>query len=253
MAKKITPDGRPIDLPLDNTKDTERQVDASAYALAAVFGSVALPLGMPDYRKAAILDRAEQDRDAAGDMVIDNRMHAGPEQLRRKQEEVESDDTISQYVQFGEQRQREQRERAEWSQKRSTVGSVTMNGAEWAQLADRLRENGDLRQKLIETFERRGATHEEAVTRVDLVAEAAHVASIPPNQRTEEQRALMDDPRIASDLETADSLNQEFAPGHAAGSLSERFEAASAQVADEPRTATVPVRPTVTPGPTMGF
>jgi hypothetical protein len=198
----------PIDLRRDNIEDAEAQVDASALALAKVFGTAAFPSNMPDFLKEAILARADQARNAAGDLVIDNRMDASDPKSRREREE-DTADFVSQWVQNQQQMQAD-REREEWAHAKSTVGGVTMTGAEWAAMAKRLREDDKLREEILGLFRRRGMTDEEAERRYQRVINVAEIAAIPSSQRTEEQQHEFEkakaDPSFARDMHEAESL-----------------------------------------------
>lgn len=149
MAESGTPNDPSIDLQRDSNIDAEVQVDASLYKLAAVFGVVAFPPGMPDYQKIAILEAAEQARKAEGSFAADNTTN--PADRRRKAERDADDDNLSQLANIVQQ-QREEREREEWAKTKSTVAGITMTGAEWAQLAERLRNDRELKDGLISKF-----------------------------------------------------------------------------------------------------
>lgn len=252
MGMVLGPTESSIDLARDDTKDSERQVDASAYALAGVFGSVALPAGMPDYVRNAILDRAEQARDAAGDLIIDNRLNPNDAKTRQAKADSEDDDNLSQMAQIVRQEMQE-REREEWSRTRSTVAGVTMTGAEWRQFAERLRTDEDLRRRLTERFEKEGATPDEAQRRIDRAAQSAEAASIPQSQRTPEQTKVLADPQAKADLRAADELKAS-SPYVSRNGLSGQFDGATRITSDVPQQSTSNeiVRPVVS-APGMGF
>lgn len=237
-----------IDLRLDHTNNSEAQVDASGLTLAAVFGPVAFPASMPDYQKQAIMDHAERERDAAGDLVIDNRLNPNDPRQHQARADADEDDNLAQYAQLVRQ-EHEEREREEWARTKSTVGGVTMTGAEWERFAARLRNDEDLRRRLIEAFEKDGATREEAELRVDRAAKAAKAASKPPGQRDEDERKLLADRQVGEDLQMANSFREKGpVSDHSASSLSGRFEtAANGPVSPEPpSSAAAASRPTVT-------
>jgi hypothetical protein len=167
-----------INLRRDDIINSEAQVDASALALAAVFNSVAFPPNLPEYLKEIILDRAEQARDAEGSFAADNTMN--PEDRRRKAERDADDDNLSQLANIVQQ-QRDEREREEWSRTKSTVAGVSMTGAEWAQLAERLRNDSELKEALISKFQKRGMSAVDAEHLYERVADTTTIAAKPPS------------------------------------------------------------------------
>jgi len=206
MADSNEPSDNLIDARHDNENNAVPSVDASALALAAVFGTISFPPGTPDNLKNLVADRAAPMRDNAGDLVIDNRMDANSPEARQKKADADNNDNLSQFAQIAQQIEAE-REREEWMRTKSTVAGVTMTGEEWADLAKRLREDRSLHDKLVETFIKRGMSREEAEARYDRVAELAEAAVVPPSQRTDEQKHVMAegdaDPWMKKDIEAA--------------------------------------------------
>ena len=201
-----------IDLPSDNSRNSGRQVNASVYTLAAVFGAVTLPDGMPDYLKEHIEREANfaQMLDTAG-LTIGG-FGGGPlDQKTKEERQQEHDDEAGAQLAATFEEIEHQREREEWSHTLSTVGGVEMTGAEWRTLAQRLRDDQDLHRRLIEAFEKRGMTEAEAETRYERVADVAEIAAIPPGQRTEEQTAAFEkanaDPSFNADMADAKAAN----------------------------------------------
>ncbi|MEJ7925632.1 hypothetical protein WG908_02535 [Sphingobium sp. AN641] len=243
----------------DNINDTKRQVDtiASAIAPSLVFGAVALPPGLPDYRKIELESRAEQAKisaQEAGFVAADMSRAFDGKTIQERDKDEENRLYVASLVQEVEQRL--ERERQEWSRTSSTVSSVTMTGAEWAKLADRLRNDDDLRRRIMDVFEKRGMTKQEAEARYERVADIAEIAAIPPSQRTDEQKATMKqaeaDPTLKRDMEDARQAQLGRAPARSTG-LAENFEAAaSSQSVATAQAVTPPASaPTVVPG--MGF
>ncbi len=190
-----------IDLRRDNIEDAEAQVDASAYALAAVFGPVSWPPGMPDYRKEAIRERAEQMRNADGTFHIDSRM--------KPTEHGDADDENDNISQFAQIVRQEQAEREEWLHTRSSVCGVTMTGEEWADFAKRLREDDKLHEDILAAFMRRGMDKDEAERRYERVVDVAEIAAIPESQRSEAQQQTFEkakaDPTFSTDMKEAEA------------------------------------------------
>ena len=236
-------EGQAIDLH-DDEHDSGEHVDASVYTLAAVFGAVAFPPGMPDYRKTAILDHAEQDKDAAGDFIIDNRINPDDPRRRQAMADADDDDNLSQLAQIVRQ-EHEEREREEWSRTKSTVAGVAMTGAEWARVADRLHNDEELRRRLIEVLEAKGATHDEAIDRVDRVATVADAAATPPTQRTKDQKDVLrqaeSDASLRRDVQTVTSaMNDANLPRSA---LNSSFTSAVAGATPPPMLPPIRVAP----------
>lgn len=209
MAEIEEPTGKPTDLRRDQNMDAEVQVDASLYRLAAAFGTVAFPPGMPDFQKNAILEKAEQDRNAEGSLLADST--ANPDD-RRRENKRETDSNMSQWADLVQQ---EREERDQWARTSSTVGGVTKTGAGWQAFADHLREDDELHQRIIEAFRKRGMTEEEAEERYERVIDIAEIAAMPPSQRTEEQQQQFEkaqaDPTFQRDMSEANALHDIYA------------------------------------------
>lgn len=127
---------QPIDLRHDNEVDAGAQVDASALSLAAVFGSVSFPPGMPDYQMIAILERAEQTRSVAGDFVQGNQFGIEAERQRVKEEREQGTDTLSMMIQIAQQEQAEREHERIWSETSHSYARQTMSGEEWKRMKD---------------------------------------------------------------------------------------------------------------------
>ena len=99
-----------------------------------------------------------------------------------------------------------EREREQWAGQRHGIAGVEMTGAEWSQLAERLRTDDELKQRVLDAFRSRGMTTEEAERRYDRVANVAGAMAIPPSQRTEQQAAAISkaeaDPSFKRDIQT---------------------------------------------------
>lgn len=115
--------------------DELEQFDQATYVAALAFNSVALPPNMPDFLKEAILARAEQQRETAGDFVIDNRGNTNDAKSRQEREE-EASDFISQWVQNAQQQQAEREHEREWMQSPHTYAGQTMDAAQWKQMME---------------------------------------------------------------------------------------------------------------------
>lgn len=117
-----------------------------------------------------------------------------------------------------------------------------MTGAEWAKLADRLRDDDDLRRRIMDVFEKRGMTKQEAEARYERVADIAEIAAIPPSQRTDEQKATMKqaeaDPTLKQDMKDVQSVAQEIASAKPASEFNQQF--AQAATVENPPTSEEP-------------
>jgi hypothetical protein len=192
------------------------QFDPATYVASAVFNSVAFPSNMPEYLRRHIEAEAAfaQRLDDAG-MTIGG-ANGGPIGEMTKAERLKkADEESAEYLgAMSEESERREREREEWSRTTSTVAGVSMTGAEWAKLAERLRNDEDLHRRLIEIYRARGMTGAEAEARYDRVAEIAGIAAIPPNQRTDVQRGKIEsaesDPSFKRDMNEASDAAKSY-------------------------------------------
>lgn len=122
---------RPIDLRHDDETDAGAQVDASALALAAVFGPVSFPPDMPDHIKDAVLRRADEAREVAGTAVIDGRSDP-----RKRDSDEERDAALDQWSQMIAQQQREAANEAAWLASSHTYAGQTLSGEEWKRMRE---------------------------------------------------------------------------------------------------------------------
>lgn len=177
-----------MDEELDNGEADliDLKVDASTMVLAAVFGTASFPPDMPERIKAAILDRAEQLRNADGSLILDDRLRTDKQ---RRDEAGKDDVALTLWSQIVED---EQREREEWMHMKSTFAGVTMTGAEWKGLSEDLRREGSLRDWLIEQMMRDGKPREAAERKADEMADVYGAMAKPPSQRTEEEAASIE-------------------------------------------------------------
>ena len=190
------------------------EIDTATYVAAKIFGAVALPSGTPS-AKAAFIEAAANAAtilDGAENFVMGAGGAGGPlnDQTRAERQRKNDDDNLDYLISIGERAQ-EEREREEWMRTRSTVAGVTMTGAEWAQLADRLRTDSGLKEEILAAFRKRGMTDEEADRRYERVADVAAIAAKPPSQRTEQEVETFEkakgDPSFRQDLNEARSLD----------------------------------------------
>lgn len=259
-----TEGGRPSNnLQRDNSKDAERQVVAIADAIAPslVFNNVALPPNLPDHLKSALMVKADQAREAAIDAgFVRPTAIDGVASLSREERQRREDEKNSNYFEaMMTQEQRRRREQEQWSRTKSTVGGVTMTGSEWAELAQRLRNDDDLRRRVIEAFEGRGMSRDEAEARYERAAQVAEAAAIPPSQRNDEQKRVIksaeSDPTYKRDMDDIERARQKMlGPSHES-SLSREFDAASnnAKVEQAPAAIESPTPKPVTAALGMGF
>lgn len=218
--------------------------DLTAYAVALAFNSVALPAGMTETAKSAVLARAADIREAAKEgSVLDVLSDAGAKEKRRK----DADETAS--VQAGFILQQQQREREEWLERQITVAGTTMKGAQWQELSKRLREDEGFRERLMQLYIARGMSKEQAEARVDRVAEVAEIAATPESQRTDEQRDIIRnaqvDPSFKRDVADAEQVigkeNKPIASSELNGSFAKAVQGPST-TATEPVAAAQPDR-----------
>lgn len=188
-----------IDFPPDDGQDNGRKVEAVTDVTAAsvAFNNAALPPDMPEWFKDHI--RAQAATIVQAMQMDDIRLTA----LKvREDEDREVQTDMWQAVAV-----RERREREEWMRTQSTVGGITMTGAEWAQFADRLRNDEDLRRRVIDALEKRGMTKAEAEARYERVADISEIAAKPPSQRSEQEaetfKRAQADPTLAQDMKEA--------------------------------------------------
>lgn len=230
-----------FDGPRDGSIDPP--VDVASLSLAATFGPVAFPKGMSEHLKQSILEKAEQTRTADGS-IGGNQM--ANDDRRRQAEREDAEENLSTWANVVQQ-QREEREREEWAKTKSTVAGVTMTGAEWAQLAERLRSDSKFKDDVITAFRQRGMTQEEAEQRFDRVADVTSIAAKPPSQRTEAEAERFEkaqaDPKIQVDLKEIERINaRDTAPA---------VSRQNAAPTSEPRVE--PTRPTIALADGPGF
>jgi hypothetical protein len=145
-------DTGPNDFPRDIIEDDERKVVAIANAIAPslVFNSVALPSNLPEHLKAALIAKADQDRDAASEagfvMAAADRIINGqtPEEREKERQEKSLSFVALFAEEIEEQRQREEAHYAEWRQSSQTYAGQTMDGEQWHRLMNWFRDPGNV-------------------------------------------------------------------------------------------------------------
>lgn len=165
-----------IDFPPDREHDDGREVDAetNVSAAALAFNGAALSGTLPDWLKDALLDRAEQIRDAAGDLIIDNRMRPNDMRLRQVKTNAEDDDNLSQLAQIVQQ-EWQQRER-DWDRSRVEIGNMAMSGEDWDAAYEFL-SDPKMRDSLIDRMTRtKGWTKDRAEKAADDALTLAQIA-----------------------------------------------------------------------------
>lgn len=213
-------------------RDEGEQFDAATYVASAIFNSAAYPPGMPEYLIRHIEAEASfaQRLDDAG-MTIGGASGGPIGEKSKAERQKDADDDAFEFLSAAiETAEREKHEREEWEHTRSTVGGVTMTGAEWAEFAERLRTDNKLHDELIEEFIRRGMTREDAERRYDRLQKVAEIAAIPPSQRSDDQKKVIADtnadPSFKRDMGDAQSAISKDRPG-ASSALNTTFSAAS--------------------------
>lgn len=225
--------GSLIDFQNDDENSYGLKVDAAAYAAAKSFGSVAVPLGLSFARAASIemqanfalqLEGAENFSKLSGG-PIDQRMSAA------REEEADKTHNALLAVLLNENEREQERERDEWARKESSIGGVTMTGAQWSDMAKRLRSDEELQRKLIEMLKARGLTEAEAVKRVERVADVSEAMGVPPNQRNEQQNDILRharaDPSFKQDMADAQRAMQADPAPTATSQIAKSFKDAA--------------------------
>ncbi|MEC3949287.1 hypothetical protein [Sphingobium sp. HWE2-09] len=99
----------------------------------------------------------------------------------------------------------QERQREEWAQARHSYAGIEMTGEEWGEFADQLKGDTPLRKWLMEKLKKEGKTEAKATEMVDQMSLLAKMQSLPPNQWTDEMKALdakLDaDPALRTELE----------------------------------------------------
>jgi len=191
-----------IDLQRDNINDTERQVDASVYTLAGVFGAVALPPGMPDYLKAAIDDKVEAARRVAqesGFVIADNADLIGGKTREERRREADDETADALRSASATERQRE-----DWERKVHDLAGQHLTGAEWADMARELQPGEKGHNWLVDYLVAQGKTKEEAEKTASDMQLAASGTSKPEADRTREENEAIT--RVNSNPESATIL-----------------------------------------------
>ncbi|MDQ4418846.1 hypothetical protein OOT33_00090 [Sphingobium sp. DEHP117] len=123
-----------IDLRRDTKPDAEAQVDPSVHTLGAIFGHASFPPDMPEEVKAAILERAEQERLLAGDMILAPAVNAMSPQARSEKDEKEREEFIADIRQAMAQQELERQHEAEWLASSHTYAGQTLSGEDWKKM-----------------------------------------------------------------------------------------------------------------------
>ena len=193
-----------LDLLPDDEKDTGQEVDAATAVAATIFDSV--PLNLSFSKAASVKAQAEMLKDVDGGQffLVDEKDRVNSQIERQKEVDKDFFELVAQIIQDSEEKLRLERE--EWAHTVSSVGGVEMTGAEWADLAKRLRNDEDLRNKLMDSLRKRGLSEEDAKARYDKITQIADIAAIPPSQRTPDQQQIIDDaeqdPDFRQDMQT---------------------------------------------------
>ena len=217
----------------DSEEIDATQLDMAAAVQAALFQDVALK--GPEWFKAAVQQKAAEAKSAPGAIGFEMTSPSVKREEDKKRRDRETNDLANAYQQL----QQQQQEREAWQRTPSTVGGVTMNGTEWAVLADRLKSDEDLRDRILAAHMARGMNEREAEARLERVRQVAEIAAIPPSQRTDEQKETLEiaeaDKSFKKDMATAkaESERDTTAPK---SDLSSSFDRAASGV---PQTAKV--------------
>lgn len=123
-----------IDLRRDNKPDAGAQVDASVSTLGAVFGTASFPPDMSEEIKAAILERAEQERALAGEMVMGTPSTTLTLQAKEEQEERTREEFAATWTALERQQEIQKQNEAAWLQSSHTYAGQTLSGEDWEQM-----------------------------------------------------------------------------------------------------------------------
>lgn len=228
-----SPDETSVDTPGDT-----RQFDVATYVAALAMNPAAsIPHDFPEWLKAHIESQAAVVRQAAvefgGSLTNDPN---SPEAKREREERADAAINAQMAI-------LQQQERAEWARTPSTVGGVTMTGEEWDKLAKRLRNDDELRERVLTAFQKRGISETEAEARYERVADVAEIMAIPPSQRTAEEKETVRkadaDPTFKQDMtdmkDIAAPASQHGAAAKSPLELNRQFSgAATATVSEKP-------------------
>ncbi len=225
----------PIDFPLDNLKDEEWNVDASALALAGAFNAVALPANLPAGIRIHLEQRIEDARLAAiesgfaqaGNNDIDNPAS------REAREKAKVDAALDYLADIVEDEKRRHGE--EWDRSRVTVGNVAMSGEEWDGAYELLSDPAQ-RQKLIDRMTRtKGWSQDRAEKAADDALTLAQIAqrekdgTITPADKSNADEITRRNPDAAETLKEAARMNRDRGYGASLNETSVERSALTAQ------------------------
>lgn len=123
-----------IDLRHDDKDDAGAQVDTSVSTLGAVFGTASFPPDMPEEIKTAILERAEQERMLAGDMVMGTPSTSLTLQAKEEKEAQTREEFAATWTALERQHEIERQNEAAWLGSSHTYAGQTLSGEDWERM-----------------------------------------------------------------------------------------------------------------------
>lgn len=111
------------------------------------------------------------------------------EETRRSERKDREEEMLRDFRQDARQRLQQMQEELEEHRKREqTLGGVTMTGQEWADAADKIRNDDRTRGRLLDYLMSQGLTREQAEREANVFADASAAMSKPESQRTQAER-----------------------------------------------------------------
>lgn len=102
--------------------------------LGAVFGTASFPPDMPEEIKAAILERAEQERVLAGDMVMGTPSTSLTLQAKAEREEQTREEFAATWTALERQQEIQKQNEAAWLESSHTYAGQTLDGEDWERM-----------------------------------------------------------------------------------------------------------------------
>lgn len=153
------------------------------------------PINGPDWLKDAAQSKANfaQRLPGTSEWTIGNGVGSLGQLTREEIAQKEKEESAEWFEQFSEtieQAQEQEREREEWAKASHRYAGMEMTGEEWSEFADQLKGDTPLRKWLLEKLKKEGKTDGKATEMVDQMSLLAKMQSLPPNQWTDDMKAL---------------------------------------------------------------
>ncbi len=208
---------------IDNSGSSLKQIDADEHVEAMDMAQAEqilfyqnAPINGPEWMKDAAQSKANfaQRLPGTSEWTIGNGVGSlgqlTREEIAQKEKE-ESAEWFEEFAETIEQAQEQEREREEWAQAKHKYAGMEMTGEEWGKFADQLKGDTPLRKWLLEKLKKEGKTDGKATEMVDQMSLLAKMQSLPPNQWTDDMKAL--DAKLDANPALRQELNRDMSEG----------------------------------------